>query len=71
MNEGDKLARNRFWVLNAVRLSGLSLVLLGIAVQYGRLEAPQWVAYALVVTGFVEFFFLPNVIAKSWRTKDR
>jgi hypothetical protein len=68
MTEDDRLARNRFMVLNFVRLGGLALILAGIAVHYGKIAAPEWVAYALVILGFAEFFFMPNFVARNWRT---
>jgi hypothetical protein len=70
MNDDDTLARNRFIALNAVRLSGLALVLIGIAIQFGRIAAPGWLAYVFVALGFVDFFFMPNLVARNWRTRD-
>ena len=68
MTENDRLARNRLMVLNLVRLGGLALILVGIAVHYGKIAAPEVVAYVLVILGFAEFFFLPNILARNWRT---
>jgi len=70
VTEDDRIARNRFLLLNLVRLGGLALVLLGISVHYGKLALPEAAAYVLVVAGFAEFFLLPNLIAKNWRTPD-
>ena len=70
MTEDDARARNRFMVLNLVRLGGLALILVGIAVHYGKIAAPEPVAYALVIAGFADFFFVPNMLARSWRTRD-
>lgn len=70
MTEDDKLARNRFLVLNLVRLSGLVAILIGIAIHYGRIPLPQPVAWILVAAGFFEFFFMPNIVARKWRTPD-
>lgn len=71
MTDEDKLARNRFAVLNLVRLGGLVLVLTGIAIHYGKIAAPEELAYGLVALGFAEFFFLPNFVARNWRTPER
>jgi hypothetical protein len=70
MNDADTLARNRFLMLNLVRLTGLAMVLAGIAVHYGKLDLPEIAGYILVALGFVDFFFLPNLIARKWRTPD-
>lgn len=70
MTEDKTLARNRFWVLNLVRLLGLAMVLMGIAVEYGKLDMPKPAGYILVVLGLFEFFFMPNIVAKRWRTPN-
>ena len=70
MTEDDKRARNRFVVLNLVRLAGLVLVLTGIAIRFGKLDAPQWAAVALVVAGLGSYFWGPNFVARNWRTPD-
>lgn len=68
MSEDDKLTRRRFMLLNLVRLGGLAMVLAAIAIHYGKLAAPEAAAYVLAVVGLADFFFMPNVLARNWRT---
>jgi hypothetical protein len=63
-------ARNRFWVLNAIRLGGVLLVMLGIAIRMEKIAYPQVAAYFFVVMGLVEFFFIPRLLKAHWRTRD-
>jgi hypothetical protein len=70
MNDADKLARTRFLLLNLVRIAGLVAVLIGIAIHYGRIAAPEPAAWILVAVGLVDFFFVPNLLARNWRTPD-
>ena len=70
MNDQDKLARNRFVVLNLVRLAGLAAVLIGIAIGYGRIAAPEWLAWLLAGAGIAGFFWAPNFVGRDWRTPD-
>jgi hypothetical protein len=70
MTEDDKLARNRLVMLNLVRLSGLAMVLIGIAIHFGKIASPEWVAYVFTVMGLADFFFMPNLVARNWRTPD-
>jgi len=67
----DALARQRFVLLNLVRLGGLLMVLAGIGAHQGALPLPQPIALILAALGLFEFFFLPNILARSWRTRDR
>jgi hypothetical protein len=71
MSEPDP-ARGRFIVMQLVRLSGVVLVLFGVLLQAGRIEAlrdvPVAAAYVLIVIGLVEVFALPLILARHWRT---
>lgn len=63
-------ARNGYFVLNAVRLSGIGLVLLGLAIARGLIDLPFSVGAVLAVLGLLEFFFLPRIIAQAWKARD-
>jgi hypothetical protein len=62
----------RFAILQLVRLSGAVLVLLGVLIVSGRLPmlavVPEAGGYAIMVAGLVEFFVIPTLLAKSWRS---
>lgn len=70
MSDDDRLARNRFMLLNLVRLVGLAMVLLGIAIHYGKIAAPEPAAWLLVAAGLFDFFAVPSLLARNWRTPD-
>lgn len=68
-------AAGRFFALQAVRLSGAVMVLLGVMIGTGRAPsflggAPQEVGFVLAVLGMVEFFYVPRLLARKWRTPD-
>jgi hypothetical protein len=62
----------RYVIMNAARIGGLALVLLGIAITRDLLPVPlPWaLGAALAVIGLLEFFFLPPIIAKRWKAGD-
>lgn len=64
----DDPARNRFFVLQAVRAVGVAMVLAGLAVTQGAIDLPQAVGVVLVAAGFVEVFFVPRLLAKKWKS---
>lgn len=73
MSNGRDPAMARFAVLQLVRLSGAVLVLLGVLAVSGR--APAWLAglpvaagYGLAALGMFEFFALPRLLARRWRS---
>ena len=63
-------ARQRYVILNAVRFSGIALVMLGLVAARGLLPLPWVVGAVLAVAGLLEFFFLPPIIAKRWKSGD-
>lgn len=60
--------RNRFFMLNAVRLSGVALILVGILIVNGAIDLPKLVGYIFVPIGLAEVFVVPLILARKWRT---
>lgn len=68
----DAQARNRYFALSLVRLSGAVLVLIGIVVTSGRVESlPAIAGYALIVAGLLDMLLFPRLLARRWRTPPR
>ena len=65
-------AAARFAIIQIVRFSGVALVLLGLAIQSGRVAAlagiPAWIGYVLIAVGLIDTFVAPAVLARRWRT---
>ena len=65
-------AAARFAIIQLVRFSGVALVLLGIAIQSGRVAAldsiPAAVGYVLMAVGLIDTFVAPAMLARRWRT---
>lgn len=64
----DDQARNRYLIINAARLGGVAMVLVGILGLRGVLEYPEAAGYVLVVVGLVDVFVIPQFLARKWRT---
>lgn len=71
MSEPDPAAA-RFAIIQVVRVAGVLLVLLGLAVQAGTVEAlqgvPAAVGYAFIAAGLIDVFVAPALLARRWRT---
>ena len=61
-------AQARFLVLTMVRLMAAVQVVLGVVIIGGKLGLPYIVGAALVLTGVLEFFLVPRLLAKRWRS---
>jgi len=59
-------ARNGFLLINAVRFSGIALVLIGFAIVRGVIDLPREAGALIAVLGFIAFFFLPRFVARAW-----
>ncbi len=66
-NRPDPAAK-RFWLLQAVRLSGMAMVVFGAMILAGTLAAPAALGVVLLVGGMLEFFFLPAILARKWKS---
>jgi hypothetical protein len=66
-------AKQRFLVLNLVRLLALLLVMAGVANIAGRFlaELSPLLGYALLVFGAADFFAAPILLKRIWQDRDR
>jgi hypothetical protein len=64
-------AKTRYGVLHLVRLGGLGMVLLGIAIANAVVPAPVWLGWISAVGGLAGFFFAPPLLVRRWKAGDR
>jgi hypothetical protein len=72
--DDDVTARNRLLAYSAVRLGGLAIFLLGIAIFYTDLARPGgWpqVGAIFVIMGVLDATLGPRILKRSWDEKDR
>ena len=64
----EETARNRWAVIQALRLGGVALVLVGILIRYEVIPAPMAVGFVLMAIGLIDVFLVPMLLARRWRT---
>jgi hypothetical protein len=68
MTESDP-AKTRFLLLGLLRLSGVILAFLGIAIVMKRLVEPaEIIGGVLIAIGALEVLLLPILLVRRWRT---
>ncbi len=67
----DTQARNRFLMIQLMRIGGVAMVLFGIAVLRDAVDLPDLAGYVLLVMGIGEAFVVPHMLARLWSTNDR
>jgi hypothetical protein len=69
----DDIWKRRFLLYMVVRLIGLALFLLGIAIAYSNLVRPggfPQLGAVLAIIGAVGGMFAPRLLTKRWRRED-
>lgn len=67
----EEQAKQRFFLLAGIRLSGVVIAFLGIAIVMKRLIEPaDIIGTAMIAIGAFEVILLPVLLMRSWRTKD-
>ncbi len=61
-------AKAKFIAIQAVRWSGLGLVLLGLLIVNGKIDLPEIAGYILTAIGLLDALVMPVVLARLWKT---
>jgi uncharacterized protein YjeT (DUF2065 family) len=69
----EEQAKRRFLLLNLVRLSGLGIVMAGVANLGGKFlpELTPGLGAVLMVAGMVDYFFAPMMLKRMWQKADK
>lgn len=70
MTETDPAVR-RFWILQLVRFGAVLMVMAGVAIVSRMIDLPAIAGYILILLGAVEFYVVPMLLSKGWRSKDK
>jgi len=65
---GDEVARNRWLAINAVRVAGVVMVLVGLLIVQRVIPEPAWAGYTILAVGIADVFLVPLVLARKWRS---
>jgi hypothetical protein len=68
---GPDPARSRFIAIQAIRWSGLALVLFGLMVIYRRIDLPIEAGYVLFVVGVLDALIMPTVLVRLWKSRGQ
>ena len=69
--DAEARAKGRFMAINAMRITGIVIVLAAIAVFNGALPLPDWAGYALVIAGMFATFVAPTMLSRRWSTNEK
>lgn len=62
------LEKQRFMAIQLVRLMGAVLAILGALIAGGKIDLPLLVGYGLMLMGLIDFFAMPRLLARRWRS---
>ena len=67
----DDMAKQRFFLLSAIRLLSIAIIVVGLLSLTGMIDMPRPAGAAFAVFGLLEFLFLPLFLARKWKTPDK
>jgi membrane protein implicated in regulation of membrane protease activity len=70
----DEVWRKRLLIYTLVRLGGLAIFFLGVAIFYTNLVRPGgWpqVGAVVAILGVIDAFFAPRLLKRAWDRQDR
>ena len=73
MNDKEQLWRTRFLVFSVVRLAGLALFLIGVAIAFTDLVQPGgWplLGGLMAIAGAIDALFAPRILRRAWEQQD-
>ncbi len=69
-DQDETRARRRYMIMNVARLGGVALLMFGIAITQGVVDLPFALGAVIGVIGFADFFVLPLVLARVWKSQN-
>ena len=67
----DDMAKQRFFLLSAIRLLSVAIIVVGLLSLTGKIDMPRPAGAAFAVFGLLEFLLLPLFLARKWKTPDK
>ena len=64
----DETARTRWMAINAVRLAGVAMVLVGLLIIQNVIPEPIWAGYVIGAVGLADVFLVPLLLVRRWRS---
>ncbi len=66
----EEQAKQRFMILNLVRLVSIGIMAIGVAIIAGKIDVPEAVGYILLVVGLIDYFIMPVIMKRAWKKSD-
>ena len=63
-------AKQRFLLLNLVRLAGIAMVLVAVTLSQLASNIPAALNLVVGMSGLAVFYFLPRKLASQWKSED-
>ena len=64
----EEVARGRWLAINATRIAGVVMVVVGILGLQDVFEYPAFAGWILVGVGLLDIFVIPRIMARKWRS---
>lgn len=66
----EEQAKQRFLIIQMVRLIGIVMAVFGVVTMAGKTSLPVEAGYVLFAIGFADAMLAPMLLAKRWKSRD-
>ena len=66
----EDLAKARFKRLSYIRIGGVMVALLGVAIAGDRIALPHWLGVLLVLIGVFDMLVFPTLLIRRWKKDE-
>ena len=64
----DDPAKARFLMIQATRIAGVAMAIVGLLVIAGKVNLPPVAGYVLIAVGLIDAMIVPLVLSRKWRS---
>ena len=69
-DSAEDIARRRYFVMNAIRFTGVMIFFAGLAMTQGVLPGGPTMGAIVAFIGVFDFFFAPQILVKQFKKQD-
>jgi drug/metabolite transporter (DMT)-like permease len=67
----EEIAKARFKRLSYIRIGGVLVALLGVAIAGDKIALPHWLGVLLVLIGTFDVLVFPTMLIRRWKKEDK
>lgn len=67
----EDIAKARFKRLSVMRMAGVMVALLGVAIAGDKIALPHWLGVLFILIGALDVLVFPAMLVRRWKKEDK